>query len=255
MVRNGRLQVTVTKGAFKKSGKLKSKSVIATILIFVFAFVSTVILIQMKKKTLVFEEHYFYFVCADSSKRVGILDNEKEYLKNIGGASVTHFYKENFYLVANVYLNLADAEEINAGLINNFPRSEVVTIKTEKVPKQAKNSIKNDVWLLNFVKFLYEYNKQFYLNSMDFYTGKQTESDFISSLVSKSLEFDEFKKNIEGDAEIYEVFKEYVGLFSLQLTSFLNNFYIAKNKQHYVSAYYVGFVINYLEFYDSLKIS
>ena len=197
------MQVTVTKGAFKKSGKLKSKSVIATILIFVFAFVSTVILIQMKKKTLVFEEHYFYFVCADSSKKVGILDNEKEYLKNIGGASVTHFYKENFYLVANVYLNLSDAEEINAGLINNFPRSEVVTIKTEKVPKQAKNSIKNDVWLLNFVKFLYEYNKQFYLNSMDFYTGKQTESDFISSLVSKSLEFDEFKKNMDKDSAAY----------------------------------------------------
>ena len=90
------MQVTVTENAFVKRSKIASKSVIATILIFIFAFISIVVLIAVRKKTLVFEEQYFYFVCADSSKKVSVLDNEKEYLKNIGGAAVTHFYKEDY---------------------------------------------------------------------------------------------------------------------------------------------------------------
>ena len=247
------MQITVTQGALQKGHKTASKSVITTILVFIFAFVSIVILIAVRKKTLVFEEQYFYFVCADSSKKVGILDNEKEYLKNIGGAAVTHFYKNDYYLVANVYLMPADAEEIKANLINDFSRAEVVVIKSEKFSKNVKKIIKQDAELLKFVEFLYKFNKELCSTSLDFYSGKITESEFISGFITKNLKFDELKKEITGDGEVYNVFREYSSLFALQLSSFLNNFYLAKNKQNYVSAYYVGFVINYLEFYDSLK--
>lgn len=249
------MQVTVTENAFVKRSKIASKSVIATILIFIFAFISIVVLIAVRKKTLVFEEQYFYFVCADSSKKVSVLDNEKEYLKNIGGAAVTHFYKEDYYLVANVYLSPVDAEEIKGNIISDFVRAETVVIKSEKISKKVKNIIKQSESLLKFAEFIYKFNKELCSSSLDFYSGKIAESEFISAFITKNLKFDELKKSIVGEGEVYDVFKEYSALFALQLTSFLNNFYVAKNKQHYVSAYYVGFVINYLEFYDSLKIS
>lgn len=249
------MQVTVTENAFRKPRKIASKSVMATILVFIFAFVSIVILIAVRKKTLVFEEQYFYFVCADSSKKVSVLDNEKEYLKNIGGAAVTHFYKEDYYLVANVYLSPVDAEEIKSNIISDFSRAEVVLVKSEKLSKKAKTAIKQDEALLKFVQFIYKFNKELCSSSLDFYSGKITESEFISAFITKNLKFDEMKKTINGDGEVYDVFREYTSLFALQLNSFLNNFYVTKNKQHYVSAYYVGFVINYLEFYDSLKFS
>jgi hypothetical protein len=157
--------------------------------------------------------------------------------------------------VANVYLSPVDAEEIKGNIISDFARAETVVIKSEKISKKVKNIIKQNESLLKFAEFIYKFNKELCSSSLDFYSGKIGESELISAFITKNLKFDELKKSIVGEGEVYDVFKEYSALFALQLTSFLNNFYVAKNKQHYVSAYYVGFVINYLEFYDSLKIS
>ena len=181
------MQVTVTKDAFKNSTKLKVKSVVTTIFIFIFAFISVIFLVSMKKKSLMFDEQYFYFVSAESSKKISVLDGKKEYLKNIGGAAVTHFYKENYYLVANVYLKLEEAEEIKGNISKSFNQAEVVTVKSSKIEKGVKNKIKQDLNLSKFFEFLYGYKTELYLSSIDFYSGKTNESDFISSFVKSKV--------------------------------------------------------------------
>ena len=246
------LQVSVTGTKLGYRSKFNLKSIIATILVFLTAFISIIILINVKKKSLVFEQQYFYFVCADSSKKVSVLDNQKDYLKSIGGASVTYYHLNNYYLVANVYLNIDDANEIKKNLSNNFTNASVLTVKSAKLSKDIKNKIKQDMNVLKFYKFLYNFNKEFQVLIMDYFSGELLETNFVSDLIAKNLKFAEFRDNIKGDSKLEGVAREFAGLFALQFSSFLNNFYIAKSKQNYVSAYYVGFVINYLEFYKSL---
>lgn len=244
------MQVCVTSGKIKSKSKLRSSLV--TLVVFIFAFVSTIILVNVRKKSLIFEQQFFYFVSADSSKKSAVLENEREFLKNIGGASVIYFDRHNYYLIANVYLDVADANEIKTNLVENFKNSEVLTIKTKKLSKESQKEINNNLEIKRFIWFLYEFKKEFQEQALNYYLGTLSESDFISKIISNNLKFDEFKEIITGDGALVAAAKEYAGLFSLQFSSFLNNFYIAKNKQNYVSAYYVGFVINYLDFYECL---
>ena len=82
--------------------------------------------------------------------------------------------------------------------------------------------------------------------------GKISDSEFISKIIKNNLVFEEYKTKISDENELGSLVKDYAALMSLQFSSFLNNFYLSSNKQNYVSAYYVGFVINYIEFYNSL---
>lgn len=206
----------------------------------------------MKKKNLIFEPQYFYFVSADSSKKQSVLEKEKDFLKNIGGAAVVYLNKNNYYLIANTYLDLNDANEIKSNLTENFKNAEVLKITTKNVSKQSQREINNSLELKSFFWFLYDFKKEFETHAINFYLGVLSESEFISKIISNNLKFDEFRDKIGGDGGVFIAAKEYAGLFSLQFSSFLNNFYLAKNKQNYVSSYYVGFVINYLELYECL---
>lgn len=246
------MQVCVTKKTLNTDIRFGVKSVISTILIFVMAFVSIVLLINMKKKNLIFEQQYFYFVYASSSKKVSVLDKQKDYLKNVGGAAITYYFENDYYLVANAYLNSIDANEIKQNLISHFSNSNVLTVKTNKLSKSSKRKINENEQVKKFLKFLYQFNRGFYELSFSYYMGEISDSEFISKIIRNNLVFEEFKNNIDGSDEFGSVAKDYASLICLQFSSFLNNFYITSNKQNYISAYYVGFVINYVEFYNSL---
>lgn len=246
------MQVCVTRKNFNKDITFSVKSVISSILIFVMAFISIVFLINMKKKNLIYEEQYFYFVYASSSKKVSVLDKQKDYLKNLGGASISYFYKDDFYLIANVYLNSADGDEIKQNLLPHFQNAGVVTIKTNKILKASQKKINENEQVKKFLKYLYQYNRAFYELSMGYFIGEISDSEFISKIIKNNLVFEEYKNKISDESELGALAKDYAALMSLQFSSFLNNFYLSSNKQNYVSAYYVGFVINYIEFYNSL---
>ena len=53
-----------------------------SILIFLFAIISSVVLVAEKKKLRAFDERIFYFVSAGSARTISLLDDKKELLKN-----------------------------------------------------------------------------------------------------------------------------------------------------------------------------
>lgn len=244
------MQISLTHKKLKNRRKNKIKSVITTILVFLFAIVSSGVLISIKKKNLVFDEREIYFISVASSKKESELETKSELLKNLGGANIIYNRNGTYYLVANSYLKLADAEEIKNNLISYFPECMVLKVKTKAVSKKAKKVIKgSDVEKI--IRTLYELSKDFQNLQMGYLSGGIAESGLISSMVKYRLELENLNKISSVESEELTIVG-FCEMFSLQMSNFLTNFVLSKSKQNYVCNYFVGFYINFIEMYDCL---
>lgn len=244
------MQISVTRNKLKNSTKTKIKSVIKVILIFLFAISSSAVLIVIKKKNLLFDEREIYFVSVASSKKESELETKSELLKNLGGANVIYNKEGAFYLIANVYLDLSDAEEIKSNLSAYFPESQVLKIKTKAVTRGNKKEIKStsaeDVF-----RYIYKLSKSFQDLQMGYLAGAIKESELISSIVKNRLELENLTK-VNAESELAKLIVGFGEMFCLQMSNFLTNYSITKSKQNYVCNYFVGFYINFIEMYDCL---
>ncbi len=244
------MQISVTRNKLKNSTKTKIKSVIKVILIFLFAISSSAVLIVIKKKNLLFDEREIYFVSVASSKKESELETKSELLKNLGGANVIYNKDNTFYLIANVYLDLSDAEEIKSNLSAYFPESQVLKIKTKAVTRGNKKEIKStsaeDVF-----RYIYKLSKSFQDLQMAYLSGTIKESELISTVVKNRLDLENLSK-VNVESELAKLIVGFGEMFCLQMSNFLTNFSITKSKQNYVCNYFVGFYINFIEMYDCL---
>lgn len=240
----------MTRNKLKNSTKTKIKSVIKVILIFLFAISSSAVLIVIKKKNLLFDEREIYFVSVASSKKESELETKSELLKNLGGANVIYNKDNTFYLIANVYLDLSDAEEIKSNLSAYFPESQVLKIKTKAVTRGNKKEIKStsaeDVF-----RYIYKLSKSFQDLQMAYLSGTIKESELISTVVKNRLDLENLSK-VNVESELAKLIVGFGEMFCLQMSNFLTNFSITKSKQNYVCNYFVGFYINFIEMYDCL---
>lgn len=246
------MQVTVSSGKLKKKGKIKIKSLISTILIFLFAIISTAILISEKKKLIVYEERSFYFVCVGASKKESNLEAKKELLKNLGGANIVYESNGNYNLVANVYLDLESATEIKNNLSTYFDDVSVLTIKNKTITKQNIKKIKKIEECKKFMKFMYNLTNEFYKLQLDYLAGNVSEGKFLANVVEKRLNLEKLCSNISGEDDISVHLRGFGEMILLQTTNFLSGFSIAGTKQNYICNYFVGFFINYVQMFDSL---
>lgn len=245
------MQISVTDKKLKNKRKSKLKSAINLILIFLFAFISSAVLIVVKKKNLAFDEREIYFVSVASSKKESELATKSELLKNLGGSNLIYHRNNSFFLIANVYLNLADAEEIKANLISYFPETEVLKVKTKAVSKKSRKEIKGSEFE-KMIKYLFKLSKQFQNIQMGYLSGKMNEGELVSSLVRSRLELEKLAFSCTEQGEAGSVIKGFVEIFTLQMSNFLTGFSISGSKQNYVCNYFVGFYMNFIEMYDCL---
>lgn len=225
---------------------------ITTILIFLFAIISSAILIVQKKKLVMFEERIFYFVSAYSSRKEKDLDMQKELLKNLGGASVIYKNSDKYYLIANVYLDLESAEEIRDNLRNYFADAEILKVKTKKIEKSNRKCINLDYNAKNLVKYLYNLSKDYQNLQMDYLQGLISQGSFLAKLSKVRLELDGLNKLINSDKEPLKTILASSELIGLGLTNFLSSFELSASKQNYICNYFVGFYINYIEMVNCL---
>lgn len=247
------MQISVSKIVKRNGVKTRTKSVISTILIFLFAIVSTAILVNVRKKSLVFDEQYFYFVSVSKSNKKTDFEAKKELLKNLGGASVVYKLNGEFHLIANVYLDLNFAEEIKNNLLSYFQDASVVKVKTKKVKGSVRRNIKANKNAESFLKFMYGLSKDFHEIELEYLSGKISDGKFLSIVSGKRLELEKKLDNLQSSDDLSKQILGFGELFLLQMTNFLTNFSLYQSKQNYICNYFVGFFVNFIELYDSLQ--
>ena len=246
------MQISVSKKVKRKGVKTWKKSVISTILIFLFAIVSTAILVNVRRQSLMFEEQYFYFVSVCKSNKKTDFEAKKELLKNLGGASVVYKLNGEFHLLANVYLDLNYASEIKDNLSSYFSDASVVKVKTKKVKGNVRKKIKRNKEVESFLKFMYGLSKDFLTLELEYLSGKISDGKFLSNVSTKRLELEKMNNNLQASDDLTKHILGFVELFLLQMTNFLTNFSLYQSKQNYICNYFVGFFVNYIELCDSL---
>ena len=236
----------------RKNSKSKIKSVVSTILIFLFAIVSSAVLVVEKRKYKAFDERIFYFVSVDSAKTSNLLDGKKELLKNLGGANVIYSYNGISHLIANVYLDQESALEIKENLQELFSDADILKIRLKRVSNKGIKAVKDIVGAENFIKKLFELSNEYQDLQMNYLLGALTEGEFMSRLVDEKINLEKLMENIEKSTELAQKIMGYGELIVMQLTNFLNGLTIAKNKQNYICNYFVGFYVNYVELFECL---
>ena len=236
----------------KKKRNNRIKSIVSSILILLFAIISSVVLISEKRKLRPYDERVFYFVSAGSSRTISLLEDKKELLKNLGGANVVYTYKGQSHLIASVYLDQESADEIKSNFVEYFPEVGVLKIKSKRVSTKGIKVIKEISGAEEFIKNLYKISTDFQELQMKYLSGEFSESDFLSDMVEKKIKFEKLLSNVEANNELAEKIISFGEIMSLQMTSFLSGLTISKNKQNFVCNYFVGFYLNYVELFDCL---
>ena len=242
----------MTSAKHKKSSIKRIKSVIHTILVFLFAIISTAILISVKKKNLMFEERIFYLVSAASEGKESLLEPQKELLKNLGAANVVYKKNDRYHLISSVYFDLDSAEEIKKNLSNYFSDVKILKVKSKKLSRKSIKNIRLSVGSERLVKTLYRYTNNFQELHMNLLAGKCSESQFLNEMVRKKLEMEKLNTQIEINGEYAERIQGFGEMFALKITSFLSGLDVSRAKQNYICNYFVGFYLDFLEFYESL---
>lgn len=225
---------------------------ISSILILLFAIISSVVLVAEKKKLRAFDERVFYFVSAGSSRKISLLEDKKELLKNLGGANVFYLYKEKSHLISSVYLDQESAEEIRSNILSYFPDASILKIKSKRVSTKGIKRVKEIVGAEEFLKCLYKTSVEFQKLQMIYLSGECGESKFISEMVEKRIGFEKALNNIEKMNELAEKIVTKGEVIVLKMTSFLNGLEIARHNQNYVCNYFVGFYLDYVELFECL---
>lgn len=236
----------------KKRHNSKIKSVVSTILIFVFAFVSSAILVVEKRKYKQYDERIFYFVSVASSKTVKLLEDKKELLKNLGGANLVMVKKGVSHLIASCYLDQVSALEIKDNLKSHFPEVEILKIKLERVKIKGIKAIKSIVGCDELLKNLYKISIDFQTIQMKYLSGEMTEGQFLSAMIDKKITLEKSMENVDKSTELSQKILGFCDVMVLSLTNFLTGLTIAKHKQNYVCNYFVGFYMNYVELFECL---
>ena len=105
-----KFQESVSRNVSNNRSQISIKSVIAIILFFVFVVLVLLCLAGLKKVEKCFDKQSFYVVYVEKTKRK-MAPESVDLIKKLGGAGCLMFFKDEYYLVANVYQKEDDADE------------------------------------------------------------------------------------------------------------------------------------------------
>lgn len=245
------LQVCVTQKVKRKISSAQIKSAICVILFFLILGTILISLIVSRKKENLFYGQNLYLVYTSKTKNVSSLENEKDMVKNLGGAGVVFLRNKEYYLICNVYLKKDEAEEIKKGIAENYNNAGILEISAKKV-KNIKH-FKHNEDSKNMLKFIKNNLFELAETEIDFISGNISEGKLGAWALSKKQELEQLiSKNIETNDEIVRNMCSYAKLIVLQYDNFLNQFYIKSNKQSLFCEFVVNFSLIFADMWNYL---
>ncbi len=248
---NAILQVCVTQKVKRKIGSVQIKSAVCLILFFlIFGTILISIIVSRKKENLFYGQN-LYFVYTSKTKNVSSLENEKDMIKNLGGAGVVFLHKKEYYLICNVYLKKDEAEEIKKNIAENYHNAGILEISAKKIKnikhfKQNENS-------KNMLRFIKNNLIELTQTEIDFISGNISEGKLGAWALSKKQTLEQMiSKNIEASEEITRNMCSYAKLIVFQYDNFLNQFYVKSNKQSLFCEFVVNFSLIFADMWNYL---
>ncbi len=248
---NAILQVCVTHKVKRKMSSTQIKSALCIILFFLIFGTILISLIVSRKKENLFYGQNLYFVYTSKTKNVSSLENEKDMVKNLGGAGVVFLHNKEYYLICNVYIKKDEAEEIKKGIAENYHNAGILEITAKKV-KNIKHFKQNED-SKNMLKFIKNNLFELAQTEIDFISGKISEGKLGAWTLSKKQELEQLiSKNIETSDELARNMCSYAKLIVLQYDNFLNQFYFKSNKQSLFCEFVVNFSLIFADMWNYL---
>ena len=225
-------QESVPRIALRKGSQISIKSVIATILFFIFVVLVCLCLVAFRKVEKVFDKQTFYIVYVAKNKRK-IDPATTDLVKKLGGAGSVLFFKEEFYLVANVYLKESDAKEIVGGLLENFSNAGVLKIEHKSIEKKKVTHIAHNLTFSRFFEKLFEFNEKFEELQMSYLIGELSESGFLTEVLKNKLEFEQIVKDFENQSgeKLFDDIKSHANMCVNYFNEFFEEFLRSTKKE------------------------
>jgi len=167
----------------------------------------------------------FYFVEIDNFQTYKEAINLSQILQEKEAAGYI-FFDEKYHVFASFYSTKNQAKKVCENLKNEYPNSQVFTIKSTCYSKQINLNSKHNKSIENFIKFT---NKSiFQINdlSMQFFTKKTSFGKLKTHLTNHIKEFEsyyyEFKKSFQTNSKFNQT-KEYANNIYSSLLNLINS--------------------------------
>ena len=238
----------------KKHTKSPIKSVIATILFFVFLIGIFLCLVYFRKIEKCYEKQSFYVVYVEKNRRKIDVDNV-ELIKKLGGAGSVLFFKEEYYLIANVYLKENDAKEIAEGLVSTFAEAGVIKLEHESISKKKALHIAQNLSVSKFFEKFYVFLGNLEDMQMQYVVGSLAESEFLTKMLKVKLDFESIVDEMENpdNEKIFDDIKTHAHMFLNYFQAFFDEFLKQSKKESMICALKFNFVKLKVDLFDNLR--
>ena len=238
----------------KKHAKTPIKSVIIMILFFIFLMLIFMCLVYFRKVEKCYEKQKFYAVYVSKNKRK-IDGDSVELLKKLGGAGNVLFFKEEYYLIANVYFSEADAKEIANGLVSTFADSGVIKLEHNSIPRKKALHIAQNLSVSKFFEKYYVFLSELEGWQMQYVSGKLDESEFLTRLLRVKLEFESIVEEFENpeDEKIFEDIKTHAHMCLNLLQNFFDDFLKQSKKESMICELKLQLIKLKIDLFDNLQ--
>ena len=238
----------------KKHAKTQIKSVIATILFFVFLALIFMCLVYFRKVEKCYEKQEFYVVYVSKNKRKIDADSV-ELLKKLGGAGSVLFFKEEYYLVANVYIKESDAKEIADGMTSTFAGAGVIKIGHESISRKKAVHIAQNLSVSKFFEKYYAFLHDLESWQMKYVVGKFGESEFLTKLLKVKLEFENIVGEFENpnNEKLFDDIKTHAHMCINYFQSFFDEFLKQSKKESMICDFKFKLAMLKVDLFDNLQ--
>ena len=227
----------------------------------IFSIVAAVILIIIliitvpdKKRDKNFEEVAYYFVYADKSPKENVILSKKDMLKSLGGGAVSYYFRNEYYLIANVYLSKEYSSEIEKGMIESFSNAGVISFKSKEPSISKIQEYKKKFEIFEYFEFLYDFIEKFDDLQLSYLAGSVSEIKVCKEVTSRHLKLQEIISRIESieKNDKIEYVIENAKQCDLIFKNFLNKFFDSTKKSALVCEFFINIVFCRLELFDNL---
>lgn len=249
-----KFQESVPRRAFNKGTQISIKSVIATILFFIFVILVLLCLAGFRKVEKCFDKQSFYVVYVAKTKRK-MAPEDVDLIKKLGGAGCLLFFKDEYYLVANVYQKEDDADEIAEGLKVHFADAGVVKLSHSDIDKKKAVHIARNLSFSRFFEEFYKVVEDFEGLQMKYLMGSVQEGEFLTEMLKQKLEFETIIENFENenDEKLFQDIKTYANMVVNYFDSFFDDFFQSTKKESLICLLKFNLVKLKVDMFDNLQ--
>lgn len=249
-----KFQESVSRNVSNNRSQISIKSVIAIILFFVFVVLVLLCLAGFKKVEKCFDKQSFYVVYVEKTKRK-MAPESVDLIKKLGGAGCLMFFKDEYYLVANVYLKEDDADEIAEGLKVHFADAGVVKLSHSDIDKKKAVHIAKNLSVSKFFEKMYKVVEDFEDLQMKYLMGSVQEGEFLTKMLKEKLEFESIVNNFENenDEKLFEDIKTYAKMTVNYFDIFLDDFFQSTKKESLICLLKFNLIKLKVDMFDNLQ--